>query len=121
MEAVGTLQTWKTNVRTISQRRSDQKSMRIILLRELKAGADQTLPMRYMAVMVGTGLPPFCSSVTAKACALSIAFILWRAVRSISNTPASTGLPSTIAQSWYCLSAAGIGKELTLMYTSFVF
>jgi hypothetical protein len=57
-----------------------------------------TFPATCMVSIVGLCLPPRGSIVTANVAAPDpMSFILWRPVKSLSKTPASTGLPSMIA------------------------
>src|SRR5271155_3893560 len=73
--------------------------------------------------MVGFSLPPRGSRVTANASVetAAIVFICFISVESelASKTPRSTGLPATIAHSWYwcALSFSGIFTELKSTHT----
>src|SRR5574343_2026317 len=76
-----------------------------------------TFPATYISLRVGVGLPPSLSRVMANMEAAGMFFILHKPAQSLS-TPASTGFPSTIAQSWYCFPRAGCGSLFGKMYTS---
>ena len=63
---------------------------------------NQIFPITYISSMVGVSLPPLRSSVIAKACGASTVFISYMFMSLLPglNTPRSTGLPFTIAQTW---------------------
>jgi len=70
-------------------------------------------------VVVGVELPPSFSSVMAKASAWLILDNSHTLLQLLSIMPTLTGLPSTIAQSWYCLPLGACCMLAVYIYTAF--